>query len=714
LRADPEIEFAEPDYLTQATFIPDDPFVSAGSEWHLGKIQAFDAWNVTSGSSNIIVAVLDSGVNFTHPDLAGRLLPGYDFVWNDADPSDDFGHGTAVTGTIVASGNNGIGVAGVAFGCSVLPVKVMDSGGAASHSAIAQGIEYAVNHGARVINLSMGGDWPSSTLQDAINFAWSNNVLVVASAGNTGGTAPQYPAACDHVLAVAASDSSDARAWFSTYGSFVSLYAPGLTIWTTQDDTNNLYAGWSGTSFASPIVAGVAALVVSVNPLLSNAQVVALLKQSADDVGPAGYDTTYSYGRINAWRAVNAAQTNSVVNPPPPLPPSSSPSTNNETVPPSVAILSGPADNSRLTTPIIKLQGSASDNVGLARVEVQLNEGPFVPAQGTNPWQASINLTAGKNVVRMRSVDLSGNVSAMAVRTYTFVVKSPLIVRTKGSGSVSPQLNGVMLEIGKSYQVKAVPAKGQIFAGWEGVSSSAAVLTFIMQSNLTLVAHFLPSPFTAVKGRYNGLVANEPAVTPNNSGCFALNVTVSGQFSGQITMAGMRQGFSGQFDLNGEASISVRRNLQAPLAVNLQVDLTNGTDQVSGSVSDGQWTSALGGDRNIFNSLTNPARQAGDRSFVLQRADNQARAASGLSKVSLNGATRVRGILTDGRAFATASALAKNGDCPFYLSLNHGNEVVIGWLNFPIDQGPSASGTVLWVRTGTNSFAATLQAVAGD
>src|SRR5204863_988676 len=119
-------------------------------------------WDRTRGTSNVIIAVLDSGVNSAHTDLAGRLLPGYDFISNDNDPADDFGHGTAVTGTLVAAANNGQGVAGVAFGCRVLPVKVMDASGSASHSTIAQGIEYAVAQGARIINLSLGGDWPSA------------------------------------------------------------------------------------------------------------------------------------------------------------------------------------------------------------------------------------------------------------------------------------------------------------------------------------------------------------------------------------------------------------------------------------------------------------------------------------------------------------------------------------------------------------------------
>src|SRR5947207_6228841 len=165
MQNDPDIEFAERDYLAHSCGGINDPYVVSGNEWHLAKIQALQAWAVTIGSSNVVVAILDSGVNAAHPDLAGRLLPGYDFVNDDTDPADDFGHGTAVAGTVVADGNNGLGVAGVAYGCSVLPVKVVDSSGFASYSTIAQGIRFVVDHGARVINLSVAGDSASTTLQ---------------------------------------------------------------------------------------------------------------------------------------------------------------------------------------------------------------------------------------------------------------------------------------------------------------------------------------------------------------------------------------------------------------------------------------------------------------------------------------------------------------------------------------------------------------------
>ena len=147
------------------------------------------AWNFTTGLSNVIVAVLDSGIDASHPDLAGRILPGYDFLDNTNNTSDDFGHGTAVSGTIVAEGNNGLGVAGVAYSTRLLPVKVMDSSGFA-YSCIAEGIRSAVDQGARVINISIAGDSPSSVLQDAIHYAWSNNVIVVAAAGNNANNTP--------------------------------------------------------------------------------------------------------------------------------------------------------------------------------------------------------------------------------------------------------------------------------------------------------------------------------------------------------------------------------------------------------------------------------------------------------------------------------------------------------------------------------------------
>lgn len=796
LRHDPDIEFAERDYFAEAAFVPNDPYV--GDQWHLAKVQAFQAWQGTTGSSNVVVAVLDSGVNMSQPDLAGRLLPGYDFVNGTGTVTDDYGHGTAVTGTIAADGNNGIGVAGVAYGCSVLPVKVMDSDGFAAYSAIVTGIGYAVDNGARVINMSIAGTLPSQALQDAINYAWSNNVVVVAAAGNSATNTPMYPAACDHVLSVSATAQDDSLAYFSSYGTYVKISAPGTAIFTTERDLKYPYGGgWQGTSFATPIVAATAALVISANPTLSNDQVVSLLEQSADDLGAPGYDPYFGYGRVNAFRAVTmASQAPGAVTPVPqgttavvlssPTPNSqvtfgssvslqaiasastaggsitnlsfvvngvtvatgagydvafnwapaatggysivavatddqgitatSSAATiqvgNPDTTAPTVTITNAPPNGLRLSIPMVAISGTASDNVAVQAVEVVVNNGRPQLANGTTSWTAHVSLAPGSNIVSVYSVDTSGNVSASATLELTYVSMSTLVVQTNGLGAVSPNLNGKQLEVGQTYTVKAKPGPGQAFAGWNGASSQSAELSFVMQPNLVLTANFVPSPFPPVKGEYAGLAANTNVVTPQNSGYFGLTVTPSGAFTGKLLIGGGRYGFRGQFDISGDATATVIRGINlSPLSVSLHVDLSNGTDRVTGSLTDGAWASQMSADKNVFNSQLNPAAQAGLRNFILQEENNTAvQAGVGRGVIAKSGAASVSGSLDDGTKFQTTSMLAKNGDCPFYLSRNNGNEIVIGWLNFPATPNPTASGTVLWVNSGTNNFTAQLQA----
>lgn len=795
LKNDPEIEYAERDYFAHAAFVPNDPYV--GDEWHLAKIQAFEAWQGTTGNTNVIVAVLDSGVDTNQPDLAGQLLPGYDFVDGTASMMDDFGHGTAVTGTIAADGNNGIGVAGVAYGCSILPVKVMDSSGFAAYSTIASGINFAVENGARVINLSVAGSDPSYTLQEAIDEAWSNNVVVVAAAGNSATNTPMYPAACSNVLAVSATAEDDSLAYFSSYGNDVQISAPGEMIWTTQNTPNTPYGPWQGTSFASPVVAGVAALVLSANPTLSGAQVVSLLEQSADDVDGPGYDPYFGYGRVNALRAVSMASAapGAVVSLPPGTPAVvlSSPTSNSQfasgtsvslqaiasastaggtitnlsfvvdgvtlasgpgsmlafnwtpslageysivavatdnqgltatsaaaniqvgnldTVPPTITISTTPRNGARLTSPTVFIAGTASDNVAVQAVEIVVNNGAPQPASGTNNWSAQLALAPGPNVIRVYSVDTSGNVSSNTTLSLAYIAKTLLVVQTSGGGTVSPDLNGAQLQVGQTYTLKANPAPGQAFAGWSGVNSQSRALSFVMRSNLVLTANFVPSPFPPVSGAYAGLAANTNAVTPDNSGYFALTVTPSGAFSGKLLLGGGRYGFHGQFDLSGNAAVTVNRGtVLTPLEFALQIDLSNGTDQVTGSVTDGAWVSGISADKNVFNSQSNPAAQAGSRNFILQQANNTAvEAGVGDGKISTSGLANVSGSLENGIKFRTSSTLAQNGNCPFYLLLNKGTGIVIGWLNFPATPNPTASGTVLWVNSGTNNFVTELRA----
>jgi hypothetical protein len=715
LKNDPDIEFAERDYVAEVAFVPNDSDVA--NEWHLSKIQAFQAWDGTIGNGNVVVAVLDSGVTLNQPDLAGRILPGYDFVNTNQNITDDFGHGTAVTGVIAANGNNGQGVAGIAYDCSVLPVKVMDNNGFAPYSTIAAGIKYAVDNGARVINLSIAGSAPSATLQDAIDYAWSNNVVVVAAAGNNADSTPQYPAACNHVLGVSSTAPDDSLSYFSSFGSDIKISAPGETIWTTQSDLNNPYGPWRGTSFASPVVAAVAALVISANPTLSNDQIVSLLEQSADDIGAPGYDTSFGYGRVNALRAVSAASAlPGAVSPAPQAAPS--------------VVLSTPNANAQFalgTNISLQVVGSASHaggvitNVALIVNGVQLADGsasPFslnwTPTQAGEYSVVAVVADDGGLIATSSAINILVTNSATPPPPVTPPPSSSatLAVQTTGVGIVSPKLNGAQLLVGKTYTLRARAGAGQVFAGWSGAASSSPTLTFVMQSNLVLTANFIPNPFLAVKGNYAGLAANTDVVTPENSGYFGLTVAASGAFSGKLLFGGGRYPFHGKLDLGGNAAVAVSRGkLSSPLMMTLHTDLSNGTDRVSGSLTNGAWVSAVSGDRNVFNSRLNPPAQAGLRDFILQRADNTAvEAGVGAGKIAASGTTSVSGSLDNGTKFRAASLLAKNGDCPFYLSLSKGNEVVIGWLNFPKADNPTATGTVLWVKSGTNTFSAQLQA----
>jgi subtilisin family serine protease len=309
LRARADVLYAEPDYRVYALdTIPNDP--GWGSQWGLPKIQAPKAWDIlsTTGGANIIIAIIDSGIDLDHPDFAcpNKLLPGGDFVNNDNNPQDDFGHGTHVAGIAAACTNNRVGVAGVAWAARLLPVKVLDHNGQGSYSNLAAGIYYAVNQGAQVINLSLGGTSDSDTMRRAVSHAVTRGRLVVAAAGNFGhqGNPVLYPAAYDEVVAVAATDSGDNRAGFSEYHPYVDVAAPGVNIYSTLPD--NTYGWLSGTSMATAFVSGLAALLWSADGNLSATQVRTLIESKADDLGTPGKDVYFGYGRINAWRTLDA------------------------------------------------------------------------------------------------------------------------------------------------------------------------------------------------------------------------------------------------------------------------------------------------------------------------------------------------------------------------------------------------------------------------
>jgi subtilisin family serine protease len=321
LERNPAVLYAEPDYLVHALTVPDDTYY-ASYQWNMGHIGLETAWDTTSGSSSITIAVADTGVDATHPDLSSKLVAGYDFVNNDSDPSDDEGHGTHVAGIAAAATNNHRGVAGVSWGSKIMPLKVLDSSGSGTHTQIASGIQWAADHGAKIINLSLGGTSSSSTLENAVNYAYSAGCLLVAAAGNEyeDGNPTSYPAALDHVMAVGAVGDGDEHASYSNTGTYLDVAAPGGNPTGSSDSDPNHWitstywqgSGYSyvmvvGTSQACPHVAGLAALVWSVNTVLTNDGVQSIIETTAVDLGSPAWDETFGWGRINAAAAVAAA-----------------------------------------------------------------------------------------------------------------------------------------------------------------------------------------------------------------------------------------------------------------------------------------------------------------------------------------------------------------------------------------------------------------------
>jgi thermitase len=299
------VAYAEPDYVAQALGDPDDPLF--GEQWGMVKVRAPLAWGVTTGSPNINIAILDTGVDLDHPDLASKIVKNINFTPTPT-VDDVYGHGTHVAGIAAAITGNGIGVAGLGCSATIMNVKVLGDEGMGSYSAIAQGIIWAADNGAEIINLSLGGPYNSSTLESAVNYAWSKGVVVVAAAGNDGDSVPSYPAGYTNCIAVAATDQRDVLAGFSNRGDWVDVAAPGSSVYSSLKDGG--YGTKTGTSMASPHVAGLAALVFTVvtdsngNGRL-NDEVRARIQATCDDIGVAGIGS----GRINAYKAVTGYTT---------------------------------------------------------------------------------------------------------------------------------------------------------------------------------------------------------------------------------------------------------------------------------------------------------------------------------------------------------------------------------------------------------------------
>jgi serine protease len=302
LAGESRVAAAMPNYVRHAFDVPNDPYFES-AESYFNTIRLPQAWDLSHGSAGLIIAVVDTGVTAVG-DLSTQLLPGRNFVAGSADARDDslIGHGTLVAGVAAATTNNGIGIAGAAWETSVLPVKVLNARGIGDDVQIAAGIVWAVDRGAKIINLSLGGPEPGQTLCDAVSYAGAHGALVVAAAGNGSAGTPNYPAACPGAVAISATDTKGDFAYFSNFGSWLSLAAPGIGIFSTRND--NSYGTESGTSLAAPMVSAVAALVIGQHPDWSPSQVATQLEETAQDRGAPGVDPYYGHGLLDAYAAL--------------------------------------------------------------------------------------------------------------------------------------------------------------------------------------------------------------------------------------------------------------------------------------------------------------------------------------------------------------------------------------------------------------------------
>ena len=329
-RSCPDVEYAEPNPIISICVVPNDRLYA--DQWALAKIHASEAWDTCRGSSDVVIAVLDTGVDYNHADLRGNIwineiertgLPGvdddhngyvddvrgYNFVAASSDLLDDHGHGTACAGLVAAVGNNGTDIAGVCWAARIMPVKILTSAGDGTAADAVPAIYYAVDNGADIISGSWGGAETSNALQDAIAYALDQGVIVVAAAGNTGSDTPYYPAAYPEVISVAATESNDHRWPSSNYGDWVDIAAPGREIISLQatlpgqTPREAFNVGRSGTSMAAPHVTGACALLLAANPFLRSDELQRILTTTGDAIAPG---TCSSNSRLNLYNALRA------------------------------------------------------------------------------------------------------------------------------------------------------------------------------------------------------------------------------------------------------------------------------------------------------------------------------------------------------------------------------------------------------------------------
>lgn len=309
----PNVEFAEVDGIGGVAYTPNDP--SIGQCWGMNNtgqtggtpdadIDAFEGWDIWRGSDNTTVAVVDTGVDGTHPEFAGRMVPGFNTNNNTNDTTDQYGHGTHVAGTVGANGDNNIGVAGVNFGTKIMPMRVLNASGSGTEAQCGAGIVWAADNGANICTMSLQYYTGTTTFRDNVDYAYNKGVLLIAANGNSQGNIIAYPAKFARCQGVGATTHTDSIAGFSNYGPECDISAPGENVYSTYP--GNQYRSMSGTSMATPHTSGLASLLWSYDRGLTNDEVFKLITTTADDKGATGWDQYFGWGRINAFKALTA------------------------------------------------------------------------------------------------------------------------------------------------------------------------------------------------------------------------------------------------------------------------------------------------------------------------------------------------------------------------------------------------------------------------
>ncbi|MGH8766852.1 MAG: S8 family serine peptidase, partial [Burkholderiales bacterium] len=379
----------------EPAFYPNDP--QYPNAWHLPKIGAPQAWDYTQGNP-VTIAILDTGVDTTHPDLQPQLVAGWNFYDNNNNVSDVQGHGTAIAGIAAAAGNNAIGVASVSFRSKIMPMRVTNTSGGGYYSLMASALTAAADNGARVANISFLGVSLSSTVDSAAQYMRSKGGVVVIAGGNTGSLRTDPPS--DAFTAVSATATSDSIAPFSSWGDYIDIAAPGITIYTTTRGGG--YGPVNGTSASSPVVAGVYALMMSANPALKPATLDNILFDTALDLGTTDWDQYFGYGRVQAANAVAKARGTS----------------SSDSQAPTVAIASPTGGT---VSGLVPVDVTAADNVAVARVELYVNSS-LSSTDTLDPYGFTFDSTKyqdGQVILEARAYDAAGNAASSSKVTVT-------------------------------------------------------------------------------------------------------------------------------------------------------------------------------------------------------------------------------------------------------------------------------------------------------